>query len=334
MKNQQQLFILSFFYLSLYFMMPDRIFALEEGSFIQSFKHGEVDWSNSLLKAKGIGLPPADAKSSAEAKLAAERAAKIVAYRNLAEMVNGVHVNSETTVENYTTKDSLINTRVNGFIKGAREVEIKYYDDGAVEITLEVALNGEGGLANIILPSLSEPQITEMNEPLADPQDQPLVNLEQKEEALESEGVERSGEKETTGENIETMQGVELAQEQPTGEEIITEYTGLVLDTRGLDVQPAISPKILTEENEEIYGVGLADPYYRSEMGLVEYRSNLELAKQDDRVTQVPFVIKGINISGKNKSDVIIKTTDAKKFQELLESKNIVERCRVLFVLE
>ncbi len=291
---------------SLMFLCPDRLFSQEEKKCVESFDKGAIDWTAGVIRATGVGLVPPDATSKAQAKLAAQRAAKVDAYRRLAEIVQGVRVSSETTVKNFMLQDTNINTRVNGFIKGARETDIKYYADGAAEVTIEAALNGEGGLSGIILPPLSEPRITEVAEPLVKEEEKPI-------ETAKDEGAAKQGE---------------------GSKEVSASYTGLVVDAKDLGIQPALNPKILTEEKEEVYGISSADPRYRTEMGLVEYHVVMETAKKDNRVTQAPYVIKAVKGLGANKSNVVIKTADAQKFQDTKESKDILEHCKVIIVLE
>lgn len=310
MKKTFFFLLVAFFAISAYLTAA---FSEQAADCVESFDKGNIDWTTGIIRATGIGLAPADSQSKAQAKLAAQRAAKVDAYRRLAEIVQGVRVSSETTVQNFMLKDTTINTRVSGFIKGARETEIKYYADGAAEVTIEASLNGKGGLADIILPALSEVRVTEVDEPLVKEEAKPI-------ETAQTETAQpQEADKETEGiPAVETTAG----------------YTGLVVNAKGLGIQPSLSPKILTEEKEEVYGINYADPRYRTELGLVEYHTGVDAAKQDERVTKVPYIIQAVAAAGPQKSDVIIKTADAQGFGNSQESKDILQRCRVIIVLE
>ncbi len=50
---------------------------------------GKVDWTTGVITAVGIGAPPAQPANAAQARAMAERAAQVVAYRNLLESVKG-----------------------------------------------------------------------------------------------------------------------------------------------------------------------------------------------------------------------------------------------------
>jgi len=113
--------------------------------------NGAVDWSNQVIRATGIGasnpnLPLPNQRASAI------RAAKLDAWRNLLETVQGVTLTSETTVENAMTTSDIIQTKVQGIVKGTTMVgEPKYLSDGSVEVTMELPLNG--ALVDAVLPT-------------------------------------------------------------------------------------------------------------------------------------------------------------------------------------
>jgi hypothetical protein len=111
---------------------------------------GKVDWTTGVLTAVGIGAPPAQPANAAQARAMAERAAQVVAYRNLLEAVKGVRVDSTTTVENFIITSDVIRTEVNGIIQGATIMDKKYMSDGSVEVTVGMRLTG--ALADALLP--------------------------------------------------------------------------------------------------------------------------------------------------------------------------------------
>jgi len=111
---------------------------------------GKVDWTTGVVTAVGIGAPPANPANPAQARAMAERAAQVVAYRNLLEAVKGVRLDSTTTVENFMVTSDVIKTQVSGFIQGATVMDKKYMSDGSVEVTVGMKLSG--ALADALLP--------------------------------------------------------------------------------------------------------------------------------------------------------------------------------------
>jgi hypothetical protein len=115
---------------------------------------GKVDWSTGVITAVGIGAPPAQPANAAQARAMAERAAQVVAYRNLLEAVKGVRVDSATTVENFIVTSDVIKTEVSGIIQGATIMDKKYMSDGSVEVTVGMKLTG--ALADALLPKIPQ----------------------------------------------------------------------------------------------------------------------------------------------------------------------------------
>jgi len=92
----------------------------------------------------------------AQARLMAERAAVVVAQRNLLEIVKGVRVDSDTRVQNFMTDYDVVYSRVSGVVKGARQLGPAKYDSlaGTVEVELEVELYGDSSVADALIPAL------------------------------------------------------------------------------------------------------------------------------------------------------------------------------------
>ena len=121
----------------------------EDGSVIEVVESlGSVNWSNGVIRAVGLGVPPTDSVNARHGREMAKRAARVVAYRNLLEIVQGIRVDSQTLVKNYMVENDEINTKVQGIIKGARVTNQQEFPDGSVEVTVEMGLNTE--LARVI----------------------------------------------------------------------------------------------------------------------------------------------------------------------------------------
>ncbi len=118
---------------------------------------GKVDWTTGLVTAVGIGAPPSQPANPAQARGMAERAAQVVALRNLLESVKGVRVDSTTTVENFILTSDIIRTQVNGFVQGSTILDKKYLSDGSVEITVGMYI--KGALLESLLPPKSTPPV-------------------------------------------------------------------------------------------------------------------------------------------------------------------------------
>ncbi len=103
-----------------------------------------VNWSNRTVTATGIGAPNPNAPNMAVKRAGAINAAKLVAIRDLIATIKGMYLSSEQTAENYMMTSDVVKTQVEGIAKAFKVVgEPKYFDDGSVEVTVEMSINGE-----------------------------------------------------------------------------------------------------------------------------------------------------------------------------------------------
>ena len=111
----------------------------------------EVDWNNSVIRATGGGVAPANARTKSQARLMARRAAVVDAYRQLAEYVGGVNIDAETTVDMAAVTSDVIQSKVKATIRGARIVSEGATGDGGYEVTMEVPMFGVSSLAGAVM---------------------------------------------------------------------------------------------------------------------------------------------------------------------------------------
>jgi len=105
---------------------------------------GSINWTTQALRIKGNGFGPERIKSLGRRKILAKRAAKLDAYRNLIEVIKGVHITSNTTVEDMMLESDLIKSKTSGMLKGMKVIDVSYSDDGGCEITVEVNIGKDG----------------------------------------------------------------------------------------------------------------------------------------------------------------------------------------------
>ncbi|MEA1935343.1 MAG: hypothetical protein U9M96_00800 [Thermodesulfobacteriota bacterium] len=262
--------------------------------------NGSVNWTTGVLEAVGIGAPPERFYGKPQARPMALRAAKLDAYRNLLEVVKGVRVNSTTLVEDFAVKSDTIRTQVDGLVKGAQIVKKDYLSDGTVEMTMRMSLSG--GLMQVILPKVAEVEQAE----------KPAVALPERE--------------------LPTVPGKEEVVSPPAPAGVV--YTGLVLDARGIQARPAMSPKIVDENGQEVYGSMQVDREFAVQQGMSGYARDLTAAQSNSRVTNNPVTIKGLKSVGPGRSNIVISNADAQVIRAAAENLVFLKKCRVMVVLD
>lgn len=72
----------------------------------------------------------------ARERLTAERAATLDAQRKLLEIIHGVQITSQTTVQDFALQSDVIKSKVEGLLRGAETLKTEYFSDGTVEVTM------------------------------------------------------------------------------------------------------------------------------------------------------------------------------------------------------
>jgi hypothetical protein len=215
-----------------------------------------VDWQDQLLKATGSGAPDMRATSPAQARLGAEKAAQLDAFRNLLGQVKGIHVSAGKTVGDQMGQDE-VRARVEGVIKGYRVVKKRYFSDQGVELDVEVPL---AAISMAILSSAA----AELPVP-----------------------GERSG-----------------------GDR----HTGLVVDVRGLGVQPVLAPRLLDETGRVLYGLEMLSEAARKTTGVASWFKSADAASRAHAMGDAPLVLKVARAQG---SDLVLGAAEARALVEL-----------------
>jgi hypothetical protein len=280
------------------------------GDYIEGF----VDWSEQVLVVYGSAATPELISNPVQKRLMGFRGAKVVAYRNLLEMVGQVQVNSETRVQNFMVENDSISVRIQGLIRGARvrTGSQSQSEDGAYRLALELPLRGE--FSSAILPEAPSPDMS-VSYALPNP----------------ARYAPAPG---------DSLSGNVLAEAPPDAPPAAyvppKPYTGLVVDARGLDLQPSMSPRIVARDERIIYSAASSDSNYVAEYGLVGYGKDRKQAMRSDRIggeNANPFVVKAAGISGLYKSDIVLENFDATLVVMADIDGDFLRECRVHILL-
>lgn len=231
------------------------------------------DWNSNKIQVTGMGVAnPALVRSPAHAAMLARRAAVADAYRQMAEVVNGVQVDAETTVEQMMLTSDIVKTRISAVIKGAVIVSEGELSGGGYSVTMELPLfGGNGGLAETVI---ERPQTIEPF-PMPAPDYRPPTDY-----------------------TPPTIPDYNPPKYSGGGR-----YTGLVVDCRGLGrINPVMSPVIKNAHGEKIYGHKNLDYDRIIREGMASYARGMGEA---DRAGSNPLVVKAINLDDLNATPVL-----------------------------
>ncbi len=132
--------------------VPLAAWAQDKGAKAEAARAG-ADWEGQVLRATGAGAPDLKASNPAQARLGAERAAKLDALRNLLEQAKGIHISAGRTVGDEMARDE-VRGRIEGVVRGYRVTNKRYFSDSGVELDVEVPL---AALTSVVLPAPEAP---------------------------------------------------------------------------------------------------------------------------------------------------------------------------------
>ena len=251
--------------------------------------YGAIDWVGHKLVASGVGTPPSDTPNPMRAKTLAQRAAVIVAQRNLLEVVKGVHIDSTTVVEDFMAVDDTIVAKVKGVLAGAYVENMQILADGAIKVTMGMPLKGE--LAELLLQMA----------PVA--VDQAAID------SLPAQVHHASSDTQLDGQTVHSSAAPTGARKimassagQLPGSASI--YTGLLIDARGTGFQPCFKPNIygrqkLLYPDLDVNLSGAIDD------GFVRFYRDMGQAQQSRRISPHPYVIKAVKTADNQRSLIV-----------------------------
>lgn len=251
----------------------------------------------------GQGLPKRASSSEGQRKLTALRAAEVMAYRRLAEILNGVSVVGQTTVYDCSLESDVVNAAVKGYVKGARKVYEEWNsEEGIAVVLMQVGMRGSDGVAEMMLSNY-------MNTPAS----QPMLRT-----VAYKPSVERSV----------TASKVAAPASKPV------EHDGLVIDATELAFRPALINRIFSKRDEALYDPTRVSQKVLVEQGAGEYSNSVEKARAalEIRGTRQPLVIKAVAL--KTPGDLYVSDEDAIEIFAADQKGNFLASAKVAFVLK
>ena len=257
-------------------------------------KSPEDAFVNDYVLVVAEGLPSATAKSPAQKRLTAKRAAMTLAYRQLAEFIDGVAVVGDTLVKDAELQYDVVRTAVAGFVKGAQPVFEEYNEkEESAIVIMKIGMTGPTGFGKTMYEKL-----------VGDPDVQKGV--------LED--------------NPSFKPSAPAALED--------RYDGLVIDATEQTFRPALINRLFTPKGEVLYDPSKISQKVLVEQGCGEYTNTVDKAKAalGSRGVKNPLIVKASGTV--SPADLQVSDEDAVRIFSANQKAGFLAEAKVAFVLK
>ena len=110
-------------------------------------------------------------------------------------------------------------------------------------------------------------------------------------------------------------------------------YTGLLVDARNIELQPALVIKILDENMEEVFGPAFVSREFVVQNGMAAYYTDIASAKSDSRIANHPLTVRALRTDWPSQSDIVISNADASKLKSASQHLQLLKESRVVVLL-
>jgi hypothetical protein len=188
-------------------------FCKKSNEAIEYTQNGHINWTTGIIQAKGVGTPLK--KSSGNASVSNMKIlsdSKNNARHNMLKIIQNVRIDSIKKARNYATINDSVAKQLEEIIYEARENETMRKYMSDGTVEVYLQLSLYGGFAQLFLP----------------------------EEIKQIESIKQ------------IAVGGNNSSSQPSKTSDLKNYTGLVVDTTGISVNPAMALRLLDEDGKEV----------------------------------------------------------------------------------
>jgi len=318
-----------------------------------------VNWSAAQVEAEGAGIAPDNAPPST-GRMMACRAAIVDAQRNLLESIEGVRVEGTTVVANMMVESDIIKSSVSGVLRGARVVKREPQPDGSCIVRMTAPL--EGQFATKIYDEVLVPeQLATSNSTLPVKHSTSNSTSHSTKQAFKLTTELSTTLTQIFGASLEFLvpsataadplpapewQGAidKLSDRLSALEELVTNHpaivaakdtgpTGLVLDARGSNFIPSMSPKVRQLRAGILYPNKAHQDERKARGQLVSlFTRDLDTAKRHPIVGERPIVLKALRTFGTTRTQIVLGNQASDQLKELIQ-KGFLKDSGVIIVL-
>ena len=336
---------------------PER-YAIEP--LVSQLAEGHIDWTQHALFADGDGTAPAAITDPVQQRLHGLRDARDAAFRNMRQLIGQVRLNADTQLQ-----DAGLDRDFQELVRVA--IGSQSEDQGRYRIAVRLLLLGD--FATAVLPEVEpiDPRshdLSHFDDSAAAPTTTDSLEMTVATDSLAVTAVADSLEMPITADSLTVLAATDslamtavadsLAESSTTdslttsatddslaADELVffvpeAPYTGLLIDDRGLGLQPSIAPRVLTEAGHVIHGAATVARSLATGYGVAGYDDDIDRAYQSERLggeEANPFIVRATGTAGRYAGDAIIDNFDAVQVLQADEAGDFLRQGRVIFLL-
>lgn len=265
------------------------------GQLVQRKHSGKVNWSAGIVGVEGSGRAVGSAAKTRVAAIEMARAnATEMARQNLLEILRDLRVDTSYRLSDITVTRPQVGFQIQAMVDHLPAIDQLEAIRADGSIAVQLMMSIRGGFAQLVLP----------------------------EEIRKIQSITK------------VLPAKNVAEAKPSASTETSKYTGLIVDARGILVEPALAPKILDERLEEVYGPEFASREYAVQSGIASYFTDMEKAVASQRVAGTPLVLKAIRTAWPGLCDLVISNVDATELRSSSKHLMFLRECRVIIVTD
>lgn len=111
-------------------------------------------------------------------------------------------------------------------------------------------------------------------------------------------------------------------------------YTGVIIDARGLQVTPALTPVVYGQDGLGAYGAFVVGRTNTIEQGVVAYAKKNDPPVLSVRVGSRPLVVRALKTYGSWRTDLVVSTANAHLIRSIMRKDDVAAKCGMVIILD
>ncbi len=279
-----------------------------------------INWTQGLIGCEGES-------AAGQGSFAAKRVAVVVAQRNLLEVIKGVRIDSQTTIQDGLAGNEVITSRVEGVIRGAQVISNKY-DDAKGSATARVQLRMGQDLLKALLSDPTELSWNEKVDALWD-----SFSIITPAMASSYSYKEKATLEKLLGDMKASKNSTGVKQLESILSEMDTDFTGMLIDVSDVNgFEKALIVRLVDKNGQELYPAGaLSKKMLQKRNTSVGYVLGHGDAIRNIRVFNKPLEIKASKVYRRKKSNIVLSDTQVAEFKKL--DPEIFKKAKIVLLL-